>query len=188
VPRELPQDHFCPWREEAEELRERMTSLEAKMAALERRVFGRKTEKLPPVAKELKPSSTSPEDEAARAASALQMRRERAARKAAGAMEREVPHEVPAEERRCPACGREALKPLGEGRRTVVYEYVPALFEKQVHLQEVLACACGRGVVTAPAPPKVVDKGEYGPGLLAHVVVSKCADAMPLHRLAQRME
>lgn len=34
----------------------------------------------------------------------------------------------------------------------------------------------------------MVDKGEYGPGLLAHVVVSKCADAMPLHRLAQRIE
>ncbi|TSC20978.1 IS66 family transposase [Corallococcus sp. Z5C101001] len=165
-----------------------MTSLEAKMAALERRVFGRKTEKLPPVAKELGLSSASPEDEALRAASALQTRRARAARKAAVAVEREVHHEVPAEDRRCPACGGETRKPLGEGRRTVVYEHVPAFFERQVHVQEVLACTCGRGVVTAPAPPKVVDKGEYGPGLLAHVVVSKCADAMPLHRLAQRME
>ncbi|MCE9674130.1 IS66 family transposase, partial [Myxococcus stipitatus] len=162
--------------------------LEAKMAALERRLFGKKTEKLPPVAKELKPSSTSAEDEAARAASALQTRRERAARKAAVAVEREVHHEVPAKERRCPACGSAALKPLGAGRRTAVYERVPDFFEKQVHVQEVLACTCGRGVVTAPAPPKVVDKGEYGPGLLAHVVVSKCADAMPLHRLAQRLE
>jgi transposase len=34
----------------------------------------------------------------------------------------------------------------------------------------------------------VVDKGEYGPGFIAHVVASKCADAMPLHRLAQRVE
>nr|WP_233601973.1 IS66 family transposase [Corallococcus sp. CA047B] len=33
-----------------------------------------------------------------------------------------------------------------------------------------------------------VGKGEYGPGFLAHVVTSKCADAMPLHRLAQRIE
>nr|BDT31825.1 hypothetical protein MFMH1_14940 [Myxococcus sp. MH1] len=111
------------------------------MAAMERRLFGRKTEKLPSVAKELKPSSTRPEDEAARAASALRTRRERAARKAAKAVEREVPHEVPAEERRCPACGSEALKSLGEGRRTVVYEYVPAFFEKQVHVQEVRNCS-----------------------------------------------
>jgi hypothetical protein len=63
-----------------------------------------------------------------------------------------------------------------------------ALKGQQVHVQEVLSCKCGQGVVTAPAPAKVVDKGEYGPGLLAHVVTSKCADAMPLHRLARRVE
>ena len=51
-----------------------------------------------------------------------------------------------------------------------------------------LACACGKGVVMAPVPPKVVDRGEYGPGFMAHVVTSKCAVAMPLHRLAQRLE
>ncbi|NVI97048.1 IS66 family transposase, partial [Myxococcus sp. AM009] len=54
MPRELPQDHYCPWREEAEELKERLTSLEAKMATLERHVFGRRTEQLPTVAAELR--------------------------------------------------------------------------------------------------------------------------------------
>ncbi|NPC53697.1 transposase, partial [Corallococcus exiguus] len=165
-----------------------MTSLESKMAALERRVFGRKAEKLPPVAEELRQTAPSPQDEAARAKAALEKRRARAARKAEEAPTREVRHAVPPESRHCPACGSEELKPLGEGRRTVVYEYVPAFFERQVHVQQVLSCACGQGVVTAPAPPKVVDKGEYGPGFLAHVVTSKCADAMPLHRLAQRIE
>ncbi|RKH93068.1 IS66 family transposase [Corallococcus sp. AB038B] len=165
-----------------------MTSLESKMAALERRVFGRKAEKLPPVAEELRQTAPSPQDEAARAKAAPEKRRARAARKAEEAPTREVRHAVPPESRHCPACGSEELKPLGEGRRTVVYEYVPAFFERQVHVQQVLSCACGQGVVTAPAPPKVVDKGEYGPGFLAHVVVSKCADAMPLHRLAQRVE
>ncbi|MCP3102752.1 hypothetical protein LZ198_28135 [Myxococcus sp. K15C18031901] len=82
------------------------------MAALERRLFGTKTEKLRPVAKELKPSSTRAEDEATRAASALRTRRARAARKAAVAVEREVHHEVPAEDWRCPACGGETLEPL----------------------------------------------------------------------------
>ncbi|CAM4005594.1 hypothetical protein COSO111634_30920 [Corallococcus soli] len=95
---------------------------------------------------------------------------------------------MPPEARHCPACGSKDLKPLGKGRTSVVYEYVPAFFERQVHVQEVLACTCGQGVVTAPAPARVVDRGEYGPGFLAHVVTSKCADAMPLHRLAQRVE
>ncbi|NOK07093.1 MULTISPECIES: IS66 family transposase [unclassified Myxococcus] len=185
MPRELPQDHFCPWREEAEELKERLTSLEAKMATLERHVFGRRAEKLPTVAAELRGDADT---EAARAEVAKKKRRERAARKAEEAPAREIRHAVPAEERQCPACDSEDLKPLGKGRATVLYEYVPARFEKQVHVQEVLACACGRGVVTAPPPARVVDRGEYGPGFLAHVVTSKCADAMPLHRLAQRVE
>jgi transposase len=188
VPRLLPLDHHCPWREEAEELKERLTSLEGKMAALERHVFGRKAERMPAVETELRADVAGEQSKAEREAAALKTRRERAARKAAQCPTREVQHRVPAEERRCPACGSEDLKALGPGRTTQVYEYLPARFERQVHVQEVLSCQCGQGVVTAPAPAKVVDKGEYGPGFLAHVVTSKCADAMPLHRLAQRVE
>jgi transposase len=195
VPRQLPLDHHCPWREEAEELKAEvgriggeLDALKGQMDALERRVFGRRAERLPPVADELRREELSAGAKAEREEAAQKKRRERAARKAEQAPTREVRHAVPAEQRRCPCCGSQDLKPLGEGRTTVVYEYVPALFERQVHVQEVLACACGQGVVTAPAPAKVVDKGEYGPAFLAHVVSSKCADAMPLHRLAQRME
>jgi transposase len=195
VPRELPLDHHCLWREEAEELKAEvgriggeLDALKGQLAALQRHVFGKKAERLPPVTTELRVDAASPEAKAQRDEAALKKRRERAARKAQGAPTREVHHAVPDAQRHCPSCGSEGLKALGQGRTTVVYEYVPARFERQVHVQEVLACACGKGVVTAPPPPKVVDKGEYGPGLLAHVVVSKCADAMPLHRLAQRIE
>ncbi|WP_223642240.1 IS66 family transposase [Corallococcus sp. EGB] len=192
MPRVLPLDHHCPWREEAEELKAEVSriggevdALKGQLAALQRHVFGQRAEKLPTVAAELRGDADST---AARAEAAKQKRQERAARKAEEAPAREIRHAVPAEERHCPACGGEDLKPLGKGRTSVVYEYVPARFEKQVHVQEVLACACGRGVVTAPPPARVVDRGEYGPGFLSHVVTSKCADAMPLHRLAQRVE
>ncbi|MFY2558397.1 IS66 family transposase [Corallococcus terminator] len=195
VPRQLPLDHHCPWREEAEELKAEvgriggeLDVLKGQMAALQRHVFGKKAEKLPTVAAELREEETGAEAKAARDEAAMKRRRERAARRAQEAPTREIRHAVPAQERHCPACGSEDLKPLGKGRTTEMYEYLPARFERQVHVQEVLACQCGAGVVTAPAPARVVDRGEYGPGLLAHVVVSKCADAMPLHRLAQRME
>ncbi|QDF01522.1 transposase [Myxococcus xanthus] len=160
-------------------------ALKGQLAALQRHVFSRRAEKLPTVAAELRGDADST---AARAEAAKQKRRERATRKAEEAPAREIRHAVPSEERQCPACGGDELKPLGQGRTSVVYEYVPARFERQVHVQEVLACACGRGVVTAPPPARVVDRGEYGPGFIAHVVTSKCADAMPLHRLAQRVE
>ena len=47
--RYLPPDHFCPWREEAEALRQRQVVLETKVVALEKRVFGRSSERLPTV-------------------------------------------------------------------------------------------------------------------------------------------
>ena len=187
--RVLPLDHHCAWREEAEELRERLDTVEGKLAALERHVFGRKSERLPGVKDELKrQAAPDAAADAARAQEALQKRRERAARKAAEAPTRPVHHPVPPEDRHCPSCGSEDLKPLGTGRTSVVYEYVPARFERQVHVQEVLACTCGQGVVTAPPPPKVVDRAEYGPGFLAHLVTAKCADSLPLHRLARALE
>ncbi len=187
MPRELPLDHFCPWREEAEELRERLTRLETKTAALEKRVFGRKSERMPPVKKLLR-AELSEQEEAQREEAALQKRRERAALKEGQATARLIHHKMAEAQRYCPSCGSRELKPLGAGRQSVVYEYLAARFERQVHVQETLACACGKGVVVAPAPARVVDRGEYGPGFLAHVVASKCADSLPLHRLAQRIE
>lgn len=98
--------------------------------------------------------------------------------------ERLVHHRVPETLRRCPACGSRDLKPLGPGKRTVLYEYIPARVERQVHVQETLACKCGEGIVTAPAP-KAIEQGQYGPGFLAHVVVAKCCDSIPLYRQAK---
>jgi transposase len=92
-------------------------------------------------------------------------------------------HKVPAEGRTCPACGNDQLKPIGDGRMTVVYEFVPARFVRHEHVQEVLRCRCGGYVVTAPGTPKVIEKGRYGASLLAHLAVAKCADHLPLYRL-----
>ena len=39
-------------------------------------------------------------------------------------------------------------------------------------------------ITTAPLPPQPIDRGLPGPGLLAHVVVSKFADHQPLYRQA----
>jgi transposase len=182
-------DHQCPWREKAEALQGQLSTLQAQVARLQRQAYGAKSERMPSVQQQLRQQQpASAEQSAARAQAAQTTRRERAARKAQQAPTVRVLHPVPQEQRQCPACGSQELKPLGQGRTTVVYEYIPARLERQEHVQQVLACACGKGVVCAPPPPKVVDKGEYGPGLLAHVVVSKCADSLPLHRLAKRLQ
>jgi transposase len=43
-------------------------------------------------------------------------------------------------------------------------------------------------VIAAPKPAMPIAKGLPGPGLLAHLIVSKYADHMPLHRLQRAYE
>ena len=35
---------------------------------------------------------------------------------------------------------------------------------------------------------KVVDKSQYGPGFIGHLITSKCADALPLYRQTKQLE
>jgi hypothetical protein len=36
------------------------------------------------------------------------------------------------------------LKPVGQGRESFVWDYVPGYFLRQRHVRETLACACGQ--------------------------------------------
>ncbi len=63
-------------------------------------------------------------------------------------------------------------------------DYVPASFRILQTSRLKYACpACHEGVVEAPAPGQAVEKSLAAEGLLAHVIVSKYADHLPLHRL-----
>ncbi len=69
--------------------------------------------------------------------------------------------------------------------RSEVLEFVPASFKVIEYARAKCACRkCGQGVVIAPPAAKPIDGGLPGPGLLAHVLVSKYKDHLPLHRLS----
>ena len=80
----------------------------------------------------------------------------------------------------CPDCGG-VLKPLGEDVAEVL-EYVPASFRVIRHVRPKLACAACDRIVQAAAPNRPIAKGTAGPGLLAHVLVAKYGDHLPLYR------
>jgi len=80
----------------------------------------------------------------------------------------------------CPACGG-ALQRLGEDVSEVL-EYVPASFKVIRQVRPKLTCRCCDAIVQAPAPSRPIARGLTGPGLLAHVLVSKYADHLPLYR------
>jgi len=68
---------------------------------------------------------------------------------------------------------------------TEILEYVPARFKVIRTVRPKLSCADCSQIVQAPAPNRVIDRGLAGPGLLAHVLVSKYADHLPLYRQAE---
>jgi transposase len=80
----------------------------------------------------------------------------------------------------CPDCGGE-LKALGEDVSEIL-EYVPAHFHVIQQVRPKLACAHCDKIVQAEAPSRPIARGLAGPGLLAHVLVSKYCDHLPLYR------
>lgn len=93
---------------------------------------------------------------------------------------REVLTYLPESGEICTACGA-AIKLLGEDVSEQL-EYVPASFRVIRHVRPKLACTCCDHIAQAPAPSRPIERGLAGPGLLAHVLVAKFADHLPLYR------
>lgn len=83
----------------------------------------------------------------------------------------------------CGRCGG-ALKTLGEDV-TEELEYVPGRFIVNRIIRPRKACSCCEAFVQSPLPSRPIERGRPGPGLLAHVLVSKYADHLPLYRQSQ---
>ncbi len=83
----------------------------------------------------------------------------------------------------CSKCGG-SLKTLGEDI-TEELEYVPGRFVVNKIVRPRMACSCCEAILQAPLPSRPIERGRPGPGLLAHVLVSKYADHLPLYRQSQ---
>jgi transposase len=90
-----------------------------------------------------------------------------------------LPHAAPDADG-CSACGGN-MGALGEDV-TEILEYVPGRFKVVRHVRPKLACKKCDAISQAPAPSLPIPRGLAGPGLLAHVMVSKFADHLPLYR------
>lgn len=80
----------------------------------------------------------------------------------------------------CARCGGR-LRRLGEDV-TEELEYVPGRFIVNRIVRPRMACSGCDGFTQAPLPTRPIERGRPGPGLLAHVLVSKYADHLPLYR------
>ncbi len=109
---------------------------------------------------------------------------------AAKSTRRALPGHLPRQTRKhepketeCPQCQGE-LRKLGEDVSEML-EYVPASFVVIRHVRTKLSCTECDCIVQAEAPSRPIARGMAGPGLLAHVLVSKYCDHLPLYRQSE---
>jgi transposase len=79
----------------------------------------------------------------------------------------------------CP-CGC-ALKRIGEDVSEKL-DYTPGVFTVERHVRGKWVCDDCETLIQAPVPAQVIDKGIPTAGLLAHVMIAKYADHLPLYR------
>ncbi|CAJ0858195.1 hypothetical protein AMST5_03911 [freshwater sediment metagenome] len=159
---------------------------------MQRHRFGRRAETLPE--DQMLLALEDVEQTAAGVAAAEESRsgavREEAARRRQrnrGALPAHLPRietTIDIEEKACPCC-KGLLHVIGEDVSERL-DIVPAQFRVLVTRRPKYACrACEGAVVQAPAPARLIEGGLPTEATVAHVLVSKYADHLPLYRQAQ---
>jgi transposase len=163
------------------------------IAKLQRMQFGRKSEKLTQQIEQLElrleELQSTPEENSSQPQEQLPSATFSPA-PPAKPVRRALPDHLPRQTQRhepkesaCPDCGGE-LRKLGEDISEML-EYVPASFFVVRHVRPKLSCTKCDRIVQAAAPSRPIERGVAGPGLLAHVLVSKYADHSPLYRQSE---
>lgn len=93
---------------------------------------------------------------------------------------------IDVEHRDCPCCGG-ALHVIDEVRSEQL-DIVPAQLRVRVTRRPRYACrTCEGAVVVAPAPERPIDGGMATEAMIAHVLVSKFCDSLPLYRQSKML-
>jgi len=192
-------------RRENAELREQLSTnneliqrLTEQVEALNHRLFGKRSEKIPSVREELRQQVSpgeltvdgDPMPEQPEARAKEKRRKARKSSEPTRQTRRQARKDIPTviEVREVQA---EALpdgytladfRVVGDGKVLHRVEHVAEHLVIQKYVLQTLASKDGQHVITAQAPLGVIDGGHYGPGLHAHVAVSRGDDSIPLYR------
>lgn len=186
---------------EAAKTREKLALVEYELAQLKRLVFGTKSERFVPeggpdqlplfsagLGREGAPASdaaqTDQAEEKAAACETVTYRRPQKKRPVRGVLPSHLPREVIVIE---PDWDTSGLRKIGE-EVTETLDYRPAqlVVIRRVRPKYVDPREEERGVIIGALPARPIEKGMAEPSLLAHVVIEKYIDHMPLYRQVQR--
>ena len=167
----------------------RIEQLRVQLAKLRRMQFGRSSEKLDAAITQLELALEDLEEEQGAQQAATHAAQPPDAPDTAKPARRPLPDHLPrqvvehATACACSACGG-TLRRLGEDV-TEVLDYVPASFRVVRHVRPKFSCRQCETITQAPAPSLPIRRGRAGPGLLAHVLVAKFCDHLPLYRQSE---
>jgi hypothetical protein len=150
----------------------RIAKLEHQLSGLRRHRFGARSESLDQLEltleeEEIAQAKAGPADRPRDTGDALKNKPKR----------KPPPAHLPREEQRlspgetCGDCGG-VLKVLGEDI-TEELDYVPGRFVMKRIVRPRMTCKSCEGIFQVPLPSRPIERGRPGPGLLAHVLVSK---------------
>jgi transposase len=186
---------FEPWRQAAywqgmhqravqreQRLQQDNQALQARIRALEQRLFGRKTEHaatLPDAASGI-PSPPPPRPRGQQ-------------RGRPGPQRRDYTHlpvveetlDVPTDQRQCPQCGQAFAPFPGTDDSTVLEVEVRAhrRLLRRRRYRPTCGCGCNAGIITAPPPPKLLPKSLLGVSIWVRVLLDKYLFYRPTYRL-----
>src|SRR3954449_12651292 len=178
-------------REERDAAQAEIEKLRLLIRQLPRNRFGRRSERLDPDQlqlglEDLEQTVAAAEAAQEEVAKGSTPRVPRVRRRNLGALPAHLPRVeilVDVADKTCPCCGG-ALHAIGEDREEML-DIVPAQLRVRVIRRPRYGCrTCEEAVVQAPAPERPVTGGMATEALLAHVLVAKYADHLPLYRQA----
>lgn len=147
------------------------------LAARERVLFGRSSERRPRAGDTAAPEGTAPREAA---------RGHGPAEQPALPMT-EVVHELDEPDRTCSSCGGGLEAWAGQYEESGEVDVVARSFRLVVHRRQKYRCRCGGCVETAPGPPRLLPGGRYSIPFAVEVAVAKYADHLPLARQVVQM-
>lgn len=185
-----------------EGLREELKAQRAQNAELRRMLFGRKSEKMPSMEREVRRSLDAeelfPEDGSASPVepdteSKRRQRGRKRSEKERALARAERKRKLPVIKERLLVSPEQLpegyslsdFRPVGKGKVVRRVEHVREHLVMVEYVLETLASKDGERIVTASPPPNVQEGSLYGPGVYARIVVGKTDDSLPLNRMAK---
>lgn len=164
--------------------------LKQELAQLKRMIFGSKSERFIPtdtgqLSLEMDiPEQTQPEIETEE----LSYTRKKPSKEKESPVRMPLPLHLPRKEHIIePEVSTEGAKKIGE-EITEILEYTPGKFYVEKYIRPKYALPKEEGIVIGELPSLPIPKGNAGPGLLSHLMISKYVDHLPFYRQAKQFK